>query len=61
MRAYLAVTCHLNFWQNDQDLLHGTIFTLLHAKPKTYGACMFSCNLPPALLAEWPRSFTCYW
>ena len=21
---------------------------------------MFSCNLPPALLAEWPGSFTCY-
>ena len=24
------------------------------------GVCMFSCNLPPALLAEWPGSFTCY-
>ena len=24
------------------------------------GACVFSCNLPPALLAEWPGSFTCY-
>ena len=23
-------------------------------------ACMFSCNLPPALLAEWPGSYTCY-
>ena len=23
-------------------------------------ACVFSCNLPPALLAEWPGSFTCY-
>ena len=21
---------------------------------------MFSCNLPPALLAEWPEFFTCY-
>ena len=21
---------------------------------------MFSCNQPPALLAEWPLSFTCY-
>ena len=21
---------------------------------------MFDCNLPPALLAEWPQSFTCY-
>ena len=23
-------------------------------------ACVFSCNLPPALLAEWAGSFTCY-
>ena len=22
--------------------------------------CMFRCNLPPALLAEWPESFTCH-
>ena len=22
--------------------------------------CVFSCNLPPALLAKWPGSFTCY-
>ena len=32
----------------------------LHAKPPTQGVCVFSCNLPPALLAEWPGSFTCY-
>ena len=32
----------------------------LHAKPYTYGVCVFSCNLPPALLAEWPGSFACY-
>ena len=32
----------------------------LHAKPHTYGVCVFSCNLPPARLAEWPGSFTCY-
>ena len=31
----------------------------LHAKPHTQGACVFSCNLQPALLAEWPMSFTC--
>ena len=23
------------------------------------GVCVFSCNLPPARLAEWPGSFTC--
>ena len=32
----------------------------LHAKPHTKGVCVFSCNLPPALLAEWPGSFMCY-
>ena len=25
--ARLAVTCHLHFWQNDQDLLHATAVT----------------------------------
>ena len=32
----------------------------LHAKPNTYGVCVFSCNLPPALLAERPGSFMGY-
>ena len=32
----------------------------LHAKPHTYGACIFSCYLSPALLAAWPGSFTSY-
>ena len=32
----------------------------LHAKSHKSGACMFSCNLPPALLVKWPGSFTCY-
>ena len=27
MYACLAVTCHLHFWQNDQDLLHATAVT----------------------------------
>ena len=31
-----------------------------HAKPHTEGARVFSCNLPPVLLAEWPGSFRCY-
>ena len=25
------------------------------------GVCMFKRNLPPALLTEWPGSFTCHW
>ena len=32
----------------------------LHAKPHMYGAGVSSCNLPPALLVEWPGSFMCY-
>ena len=24
------------------------------------GVCVFRCNLPPALLTEWPGSFTCH-
>ena len=33
----------------------------LHAKPHTQRVCVFSCNLPPAPLAECrPGSFTCY-
>ena len=32
----------------------------LHAKPHMSCAWMFSCNLPPALLAEWPGYFICY-
>ena len=28
VHAYLAVTCHLHFRQNDQDLLHATALTL---------------------------------
>ena len=35
-------------------------FMSLHAKLHVSGACVFSCNMPPALLAEWPGSFTCY-
>ena len=27
VRAWLAVTCHLNFWQNDGDLLHAAAVT----------------------------------
>ena len=32
----------------------------LHLKPCMLGACVFSCNLPLALLAEWVGSFMCY-
>ena len=32
----------------------------LQSKLHTQGAYVFSCTLPPALLAEWPGTFTCY-
>jgi len=31
-----------------------------YSKPHMNGACVFSCSLPPALLAEWLGYFTCY-
>ena len=41
----LAWLCHIKLLSSRRVLVH---------------ACSFSCNLPPALLAEWPGSFTCY-
>ena len=41
-------------------LAHSEYTMSLRAKPHTYGACVFSCNQPPALLAEWPGTFACY-
>ena len=32
----------------------------LHSQPHMSSACLFSCNLPPALLSKWPWSFMCY-
>ena len=50
--------CHLGAFCLRCTTMHHV--TSLHANPHTYGACVFSCNLPPALLAEWPGSFTCH-
>ena len=33
MYACLAVTCHLHFWQNDQDLLRATAVTTQKVDP----------------------------
>ena len=32
----------------------------MQSQIRTQGACLFSCNLPFVLLAEWLGSFTCY-
>ena len=39
---------------------HALVTASLYSKPHTKGVCVFNCNLPPALLAEWPGSFTFY-
>ena len=60
--------CHVKLLLSRRRLCvhHSTIhqFTVsvaIHSKSHNMqGACMFSCNLPPALLAEWPGSFMCY-
>ena len=56
--------CHVKLLQSRRMFCvhHATMhqFTVsLYSKPHTQGTCVFNCNLPPALLAEWPRSFTC--
>ena len=50
--------CHLNVFCVHHTTIHHV--TSLHARPHTQGACMFSCKLPPALLAEHLKSFTWY-
>ena len=51
--------CHLGTFCAHHTTMHQ--FTVsLHSKPHTQGACVFNCNLPPALLAEWLGPFTCY-
>ena len=51
--------CHLGTFFVHHTTMHHV--ASLHAKPHTHSACIvFNCNLPPALLAEWPGSFMCY-
>ena len=50
--------CHLDAFCVHRTTIHHV--TSLHARPHTQGACMFSCKLPPALLAEHLKSFTWY-
>ena len=39
------------------------VYSVISCKAHRLGACVFNCNLPPALLAKWPESFSfmCYW
>ena len=50
--------CHLRAFCVHHTIMHHV--TSLHANPHMYGVHVFSCNLSPALLAEWLGSFTCY-
>ena len=50
--------CHLGTFCVQHTAMHHV--TSFHAKPYVQSACVFSCNLPSAFLAEWPGSFTCY-
>ena len=54
----------LHGWRHTQFLLsQHFLYTLYnHATfcKATYIECMCVCNLPPALLADWPESFSCY-
>ena len=39
---------------------HKPVYGVTSFKDTSVGCMCVSCNLPPALLAEWPGSFTCY-
>ena len=67
LQLYLVVIwCHVKLlpsWRTfcAHPYNHAPVYSVTSFKA-TYArfACVFSCNLPPALLAEWPGSFTCY-
>ena len=54
----------LHGWRHTKFLLSQHFLDTLynHATfcKATYIECMCVCNLPPALLADWPESFSCY-
>ena len=59
----------LHGWCHVKLLLSWCILCMLYnhaphhatsCKATYIGYSSFSCNMPPALLAEWPGSFTCY-
>ena len=47
--------CHLGTF-----CVHHTTMHHVTSCKATYGACIFSSNLPTALLAAWPGTFMCY-
>ena len=54
--------CHMKLQPSQRKFCvhHTTMHHVTSCKATYVGVCVFSCNLPPALLAEWPGSFTCY-
>ena len=55
--------CHVKKlppWRVLRTLYNHALCQSLHAKRHAQDACVFSCNLPSALLAERPGTFTCY-
>ena len=59
--AYLAVTCHLHFWQNDRDLLHATAVTRgwngYRNKSQHRKLTLEKKTLPPPLQGFEPATF----
>ena len=43
---------HVSAQGVDERMINVHYYIIIHAKPHTSGACVFSCNLPSALLAE---------
>ena len=57
--CFLTSACGLVSRQVPTLCLDSSIVSLLRLH-WVMGVCMFRCNLPPALLAKWPGSFTCH-
>ena len=51
--------CHMNYCRLGANSVY-TIQPCSFIQSHILGACVFRCNLPPALLTEWSGSFTCY-
>ena len=51
-------------WESDEKLSETVVLVVcrwpIYSYNGTEGVCVFGCNLPPTLLAEWLGDFTCY-
>ena len=64
VHACLAVTCHLHFWQNDQDLLHATVvtqFTVALRPQRLYGLLGMGSDTAVEQILKWVNAESWSW